>query len=158
MGRCAKHHSSLRLQNLLKCSFSPMCFSQSLRNEHFLYVWTCLQTAPAAQMAFSPQIVHGCLRKKATFNTEHSKDGMQSTDSPWVSRKKKQQDCFGYSGFLIFPYEFPDASKLADSTVWLLSVPPETSEERAPAVGLLGTVEPLKGRALQGSCGIVRCP
>lgn len=68
------------------------------------------------------------------------------------------QDCFGYSGFLIFPYEFQDASKLADSTVWLLSISPETSEEHAPAVGLLGTVEPLKGRALQCSCGIVRCP
>lgn len=30
------------------------------------------------------------------------------------------QDYFGYSGFLIFPYEFRDARRLADSTVWLL--------------------------------------
>lgn len=42
--------------------------------------------------------------------------------------EKKQQDCFGYLGFLIFPYEFRDANKLADSTVWLLSIPPETSD------------------------------
>lgn len=60
------------------------------------------------------------------------------------------QDYFGYSGFLIYPYEFRDASKLADYSLAL--------EECAPEVGLLGTVEPLKGGALQGSCGIVRCP